>query len=134
VHVEQNGLGLKSPHIVGLFCLYSISFDTCLVCAGEWQQLRLAAREGLCALEGKSFSYEGEVQKENESSRKHLLEKRRSILEDITSNIRVGDIVEFFGLMNAQSQYNDKSGKDTGLEVSRSGRISEVWVSKVSMY
>jgi hypothetical protein len=63
-----------------------------------------------------------------------LLEKRRNILEDITSNIRVGDIVEFSGLMNAQSQYNDKSGEVTGLEVSRSGRISEVWVSKVSMY
>jgi hypothetical protein len=105
-----------------------------LVCAGEWQQLKLAAREGLCALEGKSFSYEAEVQKENESSRKHLLEKRRNILEDITSNIRVGDIVAFSGLMNAQSQYNDKSGEVTGLEVSRSGRISEVWVSKVSMY
>jgi hypothetical protein len=116
---------------------------------GEWQQLRLAAREGLYALEGKSFSYEAEVQKENERAR-HLLEKRRNIseehfyiyepsqvvnleeitsnMEEITSNIRVGDIVEFSGLMNAQSQYNDQRGEVTGLEVNRSGQISDVWV------
>ena len=35
VHVEQNGLGLKSPHIVGLFCLCSRSLLTLVWSAQE---------------------------------------------------------------------------------------------------
>lgn len=42
--------------------------------------------------------------------------------------LTTADIVEFHGLLNAQSKYNDERGEITALEGGPFDRISEVWV------